>query len=227
MKTENLKHKLAIILIILPVCLFSQKSEFDLGFSHDVKLVPLNFEISEEAIAAVYYPKKTVFYGQSGDNNVSQTGQVSSYTIDEKTHDTKVLINKYFSEILIDQGSAKFGSIDFNVVYFEQRKKESPFVVFNFITMGIGSLLGVPSYRKTTKVECSICIYDINENLLCCFSGVGVDKYFCGIYYQKNERKSNRDAVKKALKDIDLQISKEIDTLNTRLIASESASICK
>jgi len=152
-----------------------------------------------------------------------KTGQVASFRLDEKTYDTKMLLNNYLNDIIDTQGLRKYGKIELNVIYFEQRKQGTPFLLFNFITIGMGSLMGVPSYRITTKVELSMCIYDNNERLLCCHSGIGIDKYFINIYKQKNERESNRNAVKKALTKINTKLSEEIELLNKKLLASDIA----
>ncbi len=223
MKVKNFKIKLAILIFILPVSLFPQKSVYDLRFSNDTKLVSLNYEVSEEAIAAVYYPKWTIVSKQNSDDNLLKTGQVASFRLDEKTYDTKMLLNNYLNDIIDTQGLRKYGKIELNVIYFEQRKQGTPFLLFNFITIGMGSLMGVPSYRITTKVELSMCIYDNNERLLCCHSGIGIDKYFINIYKQKNERESNRNAVKKALTKINTKLSEEIELLNKKLLASDIA----
>ena len=210
-----------LVLLLLPFMnkTFAQQSEFELGFSNPVKLVPLTYEINEDAIAEAYFPRgKIISYASPYDEQID--GYASDlYKTDEKTHDTKIIAERYISRELMTDGNNIYGTLDFDILFYEYKTAPSPFAGVNMLTFGIGIFLGIPSGIGISKVESELSIYDVNNKLIASYTGIGTDKFSTGLYYRKDQRSSNRDAIKDALEKINAQVMADVDLVNTKLLA--------
>jgi len=201
---------------------YAQQSEFDLGLTNQVKLLPLQCEISEDAIAAAYMPRERIL-SQSGSPDESELEYASDLlTTDARTRDAAILAERFISRDLVSAGSENYGTLEFRLLYYEHKKTSSILAAFNTLTFGIGYLLGVPSVRNLTRVEVELSLYDAEGIWLASYPGIGEDKYFQGLYTRKDERASNRDAIRDALLKINTGIMAEIGSINARLLGSGS-----
>ena len=222
MKTVILFSQAVLLSILFISKTHAQPSEFDLGITNQAKLLPLHCAISEDAIAAAYMPRERIL-SQSGSPDEAEVEYASALlTTDARTRDAAILAERYITRDLVSDSSETYGTVEFRVLYYEHKKTMTVFTAFNTLTFGIGYLLGIPSVRNLTRVEAELCLYDAEGKWLASYPGIGEDKFFGGLYTRKDERTSNREAIKEALSEINAGIMADIGSLNTKLLASRS-----
>lgn len=210
MKNLYFIHLSITLLFFYSISLFSQQSVFETKIKNDKKLPPLNIYIDNEALAEAYLHREVYTAREYEGDELSGQLKSSVFLEDKKVLDARNLFEYFLDKELLETEGKVKGEIGLMVKYYDYDYNMSAFGIFNVLTFGVGSILGVPGFTGKTVVEVDMTIYDPDLNRIAEYSAVGKNRFFKGIYYRRmDQRESNLKALKDALENINEQVMED------------------
>lgn len=153
-------------------------------------------------------------------------GSVSSVSYaDKRVQDAITLFEREVKDNLTDPEGDKSGYIAFKISNGGGRESGYGLAFLSGLTCGVLNLCGMSFYNIKTKIEIEVEILDSNQNIISRYVGLGYQKspiaLWRGYNPQDAYRKSNIEALKKAMNDVKEKISAEYEFLNDKLTNSE------
>jgi hypothetical protein len=193
-------------LICTTTLIFAQKSVYTFPFENTVKLPPMETYINTDEISATYQTVGNLYTTEitgMGDETMEQTS--STYISDVKATDAFRFLKFYMEEQLIAPGPVTSGSVEMSIIYFNEKNRGNVGTALNILTLGLGTLLGIPFATSIISVELEATFYDDSNLLLATHRGVGQAKKLIGLY-SMDIRQVHQKALKKALTDLNTRI---------------------
>jgi hypothetical protein len=138
-----------------------------------------------------------------GDDKVEQTSM--SFISDAKVVDAVRFLEFYMEEQLIAPGDESNGLVNMSIIYYHEYSRFSIGSVFGILTIGLGTLLGIPFATAVVDVETEASIYNEQANLVATHRGVGRGKKPQSLY-SFSTRKAHQRAMKRSLEDLNTNI---------------------
>jgi hypothetical protein len=212
------KYLTLACLFFLAVTTYPQKSVFKLDIDSKERLPALLLDLNQEGIASAY--NSSIIHSSTNYYNNDFSEELVSTTSfgDKKVTDLYNLIEQYHKTYLCDESDSVMGRIQMNLLFYDYDYQLTAGFYINVFTLGVGYLLGIPADKATTIVELTANIYDLNQNPVAVYSGFGKEVKRNGLYYRKkSQRFQNLDALKKAIYEINDQITANYDMIVLKL----------
>ena len=196
----------AIIITISSTTLFAQKSVFTFPFENSKRLPAMETYINTDEISNTYQTMGHIYTTEItglGDNKMEQTSM--SFISDAKVVDAMRFLEFYMEEQLIAPGDPTGDLVEMSIIYYHERNRFSIGSVLGILTLGIGTLCGIPYATAITDVEIKASFFNEEDQLISNHRGVGRGKKQ-QIIYSMTTRKAHQKAIKKALEDLNTRI---------------------
>jgi hypothetical protein len=197
---------LAFFLICTSVALLAQKSVYTFPFENSYKLPPMETYINTEEISASYQTFGNMYTTEIvglSDEPLEQTS--STYISDVKASDAFRFLKFYMEEELVSPGDDYQGSIEMSVIYYHEKYRVNLGTALNILTLGMGTLFGIPFATSVTDVELEANFYNQNKQYVTTHRGVGRGKKWVGLY-SLDTRLPHQRALKEALDEVNTSI---------------------
>ena len=194
------------VLLIFSPSLSGQKSVFTFPFENSYRLPSMKTEINADEISATYQTMGNIFTTEItgfGDDKMEQTSM--SFISDAKVVDAVRFLEFYMEEQLVAPGDESNGFVNMSIIYYHEHSRFSIGSVFGILTIGLGTLLGIPYATAVVDVETEASIYNAQEYLVATHRGVGRGKKPQSIY-SFSTRKAHQRALKNSLDDLNTNI---------------------
>ena len=89
-----------------------------------------------------------------------------SFISDVKVVDAIRFLEYFLDDNLINPGEVKKGCVEMSIIYFNERNLFSIGTACGILTLGIGTLCGIPYAKAITKVEIEARFYDEQAYLI-------------------------------------------------------------
>ncbi len=202
------RYHISIIAILAfsTTLLYSQKSVFTFPFENSYRLPSMLSKINFEEISSTYQNYGNIYTTEItgfGDNTMEQTSY--SYISDAKVVDAIRFLEFYLEEQLLLPGEEAEGKVEMSIIYFNEHSRFSVGSLIGILTIGIGTLCGVPYATNVTDVEVQASFFDLYNKATGVHRGVGRGKQAMSIY-ALSARKANQRALRKALDDLNSKV---------------------
>ncbi len=137
------------------------------------------------------------------DESVEQTS--SMYISDVKVTDAFRFLKFYMEEQLVAPGEDTQGSVEMSIIYYHEKNRANIGTALNILTLGIGTLLGIPFATSITDVEVEATFFNDANSVIVIHRGIGRGKKLIGLY-SLSTRLPHQRAVKNALEDLNTKI---------------------
>ncbi len=201
----------AALFLIISSSLFAQKSVFTFPFENAFRIPSMQKFINTNEISASYQTMGNIYTTEFigfGDDRMEQTSM--NYFSDARVVDALKFLEIYMEEQLLYPGIETSGLVEMSIIYFHENSRANLGSVLGVVTIGLGTLLGIPYATVVTNVEVSATFYDENDNLIASHRGVGRGKKLQTLY-SMSTRKAHQRAMREA-----------IDDLNTKIMANQN-----
>lgn len=132
--------------------------------------------------------------------------QISSmYISDIKVTDAFRFLKFYMEEQLVAPGENTQGSVEMSIIYYHEKNRANIGTALNILTLGIGTLLGIPFATSITDVEVEATFFNDANSVIVIHRGIGRGKKLIGLY-SLSTRLPHQRAVKNALDDLNTKI---------------------
>ena len=128
-----------------------------------------------------------------------------SFISDAKVVDAMRFLEYYLEEQLIAPGNPTGDLVEMSIIYYHENNRFNIGSVFGILTLGIGTLCGIPYATAVTDVEIKASFFNKEDQLISKHRGVGRGKKQQTIY-SITTRKAHQKALKNALEDLNAQI---------------------
>jgi hypothetical protein len=197
---------LAFFLICTSVALFAQKSVYTFPFENSYKLPSMDTYINVEEISSTYQTFGNIYTTEisgMGDEPVEQTS--STYISDVKASDAFRFLKFYMEEQLVSPGKETRGSVEMSVIYYHEKYRVNVGTALNILTLGMGTLFGIPFATSLTDVEIEASFFNDSNQFITAHRGVGRGKKWVGLY-SMDTRIPHQRALKEALEELNTKI---------------------
>jgi len=197
-------HTVICILMFSP--LMGQKSIYSFPFENDFRLPSMDTRIDQDEISATYQTMGNLYTTQItgiGEDKMEQTSV--SFIPDTRVVDAVRLLQFYMEEQLIAPGDETSGMVEMSIIYFHERNRFSIGSALGVLTIGIGTLCGIPFSTTVTDVEIKATFYDADNQLVSVHRGVGRGRKPMSIF-SVSTRKAHQKALRKALQELNAGI---------------------
>ncbi len=197
---------LGFFLICTSVALFAQKSVYTFPFENSYKLPSMETYINVEEISSTYQTFGNIYTTEisgMGDEPVEQTS--STYISDVKASDAFRFLKFYMEEQLVSPGKETRGSVEMSVIYYHEKYRVNVGTALNILTLGMGTLFGIPFATSLTDVEVEASFFNDNNQFITAHRGVGRGKKWVGLY-SMDTRIPHQRALKEALEELNTKI---------------------
>ena len=197
---------LAFFLICTSVAMLAQKSVYTFPFENSYKLPPMETYINTEEISATYQTFGNIYTTEIvglSDEPLEQTS--STYISDVKASDAFRFLRFYMEEQLLSPGDQYQGSVEMSVIYYHEKYRVNLGTALNILTLGMGTLFGIPFATSVTDVELEANFYNQNKQFVTSHRGVGRGKKWVGLY-SLDTRLPHQRALKEALEEVNNKI---------------------
>ncbi len=197
---------LAFFLICTSVAMLAQKSVYTFPFENSYKLPPMETYINTEEISATYQTFGNIYTTEIvglSDEPLEQTS--STYISDVKASDAFRFLRFYMEEQLLSPGDQYQGSVEMSVIYYHEKYRVNLGTALNILTLGMGTLFGIPFATSVTDVELEANFYNQNKQFVTSHRGVGRGKKWVGLY-SMDTRLPHQRALKEALEEVNNKI---------------------
>ena len=197
---------IAFFLLCTSVALLAQKSVYTFPFENSYKLPPMETYINVEEISSTYQTFGNLYTTEiTGlyDETVEQTS--STYISDVKASDAFRFLKFYMEEQLVSPGDETQGSVEMSIIYFHEKYRVNVGTALNILTLGIGTLFGIPFATSITDVEVEASFFNENKQFITTHRGVGRGKKWVGLY-SMDTRLPHQRALKEALDELNTNI---------------------
>ena len=186
--------------------MLAQKSVYTFPFENSYKLPPMETYINTEEISATYQTFGNIYTTEIvglSDEPLEQTS--STYISDVKASDAFRFLRFYMEEQLVSPGDQYQGSVEMSVIYFHERYRVNLGTALNILTLGMGTLFGIPFATSVTDVELEANFYNQNNQFVTTHRGLGRGKKWVGLY-SLDTRLPHQRALKEALEEVNNKI---------------------
>ena len=204
---KKLYHFFTVILICTAAPEISaQKSVYTFPFDNEKRLPAMHASIDNQSISATYQTSGRVFTTEfSGPDDRRMEQKSMSYISDEKVVDAIRFIEYYIEDQLLEKSDIKNGWVEMSIVYFNEKNRFSFGSVCGILTLGIGTLCGIPYSKGITDLEIEALFYDNDDRLISKYRGVGRGKSPQSIF-SMSTRKAHQKAMKNSITDLNAHI---------------------
>lgn len=195
-----------IIILFFPVLLSAQKSVFTFPFENSYRLPSMKTEINADEISSTYQTMGNIFTTEItgiGDDKMEQTSM--SFISDVKVVDAVRFLEFYMVEQLVAPGDESHGLVNMSIIYYNEHSRMNVGSVLGILTIGLGTLLGIPFATVLVDVETEASIYDDQDSHLVTHRGVGRGKKLQSLY-SFSTRKAHQRALRNSLDDLNTHI---------------------
>lgn len=197
---------MAFFLLCTSVAMLAQKSVYTFPFENSYKLPPMETYINAAEISSTYQTYGNFYTTEItglGDETVEQTS--SMYISDVKANDAFRFLKFYMEEELVTQGEGIKGSVQMSVIYYNEKYRVNIGTALNIVTLGLGTLFGIPFATSITDVEVEASFYNEADIFITTHRGVGRGKKWVGLY-SLDTRLPHQRALKEALDNLNTSI---------------------
>lgn len=201
----------ALILFALPPVVLAQKSVFTFPFVNLYRLPSMETRIHVEEITNSYQKVGNIYTTEItgfDDTRMEQTS--TSYLSDAKVMDAIRFLEIYMDENLVTPGDESSGILEMSIIYFNERSRINPGSILGVLTLGLGTLLGIPYATSVTDVEVEASIFRESDSQAIIHRGVGRGKELQSLYHMST-RKAHQKALRNALEDLNERIMADPD----------------
>ena len=92
-----------------------------------------------------------------------------------------------------------------SIIYYHEKNRANIGTALNILTLGIGTLLGIPFATSITDVEVEATFFNDANSVIVIHRGIGRGKKLIGLY-SLSTRLPHQRAVKNALEDLNTKI---------------------
>jgi hypothetical protein len=193
-------------LICTTTLLFAQKSVYTFPFENSYRLSPMETFVNMNEISASYQTMGNLYTSEIvglDDESVEQTS--SMYISDVKVTDAFRFLKFYMEEQLVAPGKDTQGSVEMSIIYYHEKNRANIGTALNILTLGIGTLLGIPFATSITDVEVEATFFNDANSVIVIHRGIGRGKKLIGLY-SLSTRLPHQRAVKNAIEDLNTKI---------------------
>jgi hypothetical protein len=208
--------------ISIPYAVNGQKSVYTLPFDNTFRLYGYSYSINMEEISSTYQTLNNIYTTEItgfGDDTMEQTSY--TYISDARVVDVVRFLEIYMEDQLLDPGKDPLGTAEMSVIYYNSRSTFNGGSILVILTFGIGSLFGIPWSNQVVDLELEARFTDPSGDMISRHRGVGRGRTAQTIY-SHNNRKAHQKAIRKALTDLNRNISSDIYLMHEALpVAAE------
>jgi hypothetical protein len=186
--------------------MLAQKSVYTFPFENSYKLPPMETYINTAEISSTYQTYGNFYTTEItglGDETVEQTS--STYISDVKANDAFRFLKFYMEEQLVTQGEKMQGSVEMSIIYYHEKYRVNVGTALNILTLGIGTLFGIPFATSITDVEVEASFFNEKDQFITTHRGLGRGKKWVGLY-SMDTRLPHQRALKEALAALNTNI---------------------
>lgn len=197
---------MAFFLLCTSVAMLAQKSVYTFPFENSYKLPPMKTYINTEEISGTYQTMGNLYTSEVtglGDETVAQTSSI--YVSDVKATDAFRFLKFYMEEELVTPGEGTKGSVQMSIIYYNEKYRVNIGTALNIVTLGLGTLFGIPFATSITDVEVEASFYSEADRFITTHRGVGRGKKWVGLY-SLDTRLPHQRALKEALDNLNTSI---------------------
>lgn len=193
-------------LICTTTLLFAQKSVYTFPFENSYRLSPMETFVNMNEISASYQTMGNLYTTEIMGLDDESVEQISSmYISDIKVTDAFRFLKFYMEEQLVAPGEDTQGSVEMSIIYYHEKNRANIGTALNILTLGIGTLLGIPFATSITDVEVEATFFNDANSVIVIHRGIGRGKKLIGLY-SLSTRLPHQRAVKNALEDLNTKI---------------------
>ncbi len=193
-------------LICTTTLLFAQKSVYTFPFENSYRLPPMETYVNMNEISASYQTMGNLYTTEIMGLDDESVEQISSmYISDVKVTDAFRFLKFYMEEQLVAPGEDTQGSVEMSIIYYHEKNRANIGTALNILTLGIGTLLGIPFATSITDVEVEATFFNDANSVIVIHRGIGRGKKLIGLY-SLSTRLPHQRAVKNALDDLNTKI---------------------
>ncbi|RLD57646.1 MAG: hypothetical protein DRI97_04890 [Bacteroidetes bacterium] len=193
-------------LICTTTLLFAQKSVYTFPFENSYRLSPMETFVNMNEISASYQTMGNLYTTEIMGLDDESVEQISSmYISDVKVTDAFRFLKFYMEEQLVAPGEDTQGSVEMSIIYYHEKNRANIGTALNILTLGIGTLLGIPFATSITDVEVEATFFNDANSVIVIHRGIGRGKKLIGLY-SLSTRLPHQRAVKNALDDLNTKI---------------------
>ncbi|MHB8260689.1 MAG: hypothetical protein ACYDCN_08025 [Bacteroidia bacterium] len=137
-------------------------------------------------------------------------------------NDADILYNRYIKDNITNVMDDKYGYAQFKTIVGHSGICGWGWYALSTVTLMVPNLFGMPLMDASTDLEVELDILNSEKRVIGRYVGKGYGKVPVALYYgysmMNAQRASGIDAIKMALKSINMQIEKDADMLNSKLI---------
>lgn len=203
---KTLYHFIIIIVILFcPFSMQAQKSIYTFPFENSYRLPVMHKTIKMDEISSTYQTMGNIYTTEITGFGDKYEQTSMSFISDAKVVDAVRFLEFYMEEQLITTGEDPSGEVEMSIIYYHEHYRFSFGSVIGILTMGIGTLCGVPFSTAIVDVEIEASFFDDSEIPFAKHRGVGRGKKPQSIY-STSTRKAHQRAIKKAIVDLNKDI---------------------
>ena len=207
-------------LICTTTLVFAQKSVYTFPFENSYKLHPMETYVNLDEISASYQTMGNLYTSETtglDDEPVEHTS--SMYISDVKVTDAYRFLKFYMEEQLLAPGEETQGSVEMSIIYYNEKTRANVGTALNILTLGLGTLLGIPFATSVTDVEVEAIFFSEANSVIVIHRGIGRGKKLIGLY-SMSTRLPHQRAVKNALEDLNTKIIADPKLVSAEIKAS-------
>ena len=207
-------------LVCTTTLVFAQKSVYTFPFENSYKLHPMETYINLDEISTSYQTMGNLYTSETtglADESVEYTS--SMYISDVKVTDAYRFLKFYMEEQLVAPGEETHGSVEMSIIYYNEKYRANVGTALNILTLGLGTLLGIPYATSVTDVEVEATFFNEANSLIVIHRGTGRGKKLIGLY-NMSTRLPHQRALKSALKDLNTKIMADPKLVSEEIKAS-------
>jgi len=197
---------IAFFLFCTSIAIIAQSSVYSFPFENSYKLPPMETYINAEELSSTYQTYGNLYTTEIiglGEEAIEQSS--STFISDVKAIDAFRFLKFYMEEQLVGQGENRKGSVEMSVIYFHEKGRVNVGTALNILTLGIGTLFGIPFATSITDVEVEASFFNDNKQFISAHRGVGRGKKWIGLY-NLDTRLPHQRALKEAIGDLNTKI---------------------
>lgn len=197
---------IAFFLLCTSVAMLAQKSVYSFPFENTYKLPPMETYVNTQEISNTYQTFGNIYTTEItgvGDETIEQNS--SMYISDVKASDAFRFLQFYMEDQLLSPGIETQGSVEMSVIYYHEKYRANLGSAINILTLGMGTLFGIPFATSVTDVEIEASFYDKSNTYITSHRGLGRGKKWVGLY-TLDTRLPHQRALKEALEALNMSI---------------------
>jgi len=201
------KYTLSILLALFSsFAANGQKSVYTFPFENSYRLASMQAYINTEEISATYQTMGNIYTTEIMGMGKDTMAQVSTTFIsDVKALDAVRFLEFYLEDQLIAAGDGSSGLIELSIIYHHEHSRFNAGSLIGILTLGIGTLLGIPYATTFIDIETEATFFDPGDYLIATHRGVGRAKKLQTLY-SMSTRKANQRALKSSLEDLNAEV---------------------